>query len=179
MRDRIWNLRINLDAFNAAFAALAEDGERGQFLAGLSRGMNAGALRDGASAPFLEGFQFGLSMREEAEAFQAKQRDFGKASAEARLAKYGTAQPPRNTFEGPPKHPRTPFEAPSKVPRRYAEPNHNPQSVHIDPSNPAFPPPGANENGTDVLPPADIPDSDGHDYEDIPFRSTLSQGGDR
>jgi len=69
-RSRTWNLRLNLDSFNAAFAALADDPERSQFLAGLSRGMNGGMTRDGLSFPFQEGFLLGSEMRDEAEALR-------------------------------------------------------------------------------------------------------------
>ena len=69
-RSRTWRLGLNLDEFNAAFAALGDDPERSHFLAGLSRGMNGGSQRDGVNTSFSEGFTLGQSMRKEAESFR-------------------------------------------------------------------------------------------------------------
>ncbi len=68
---------MNLDAFNADFAALADDDERGQFLSGLSVGMNEGHPRVSAADPFIEGYTLGKSMRDEAEALRNKSTEDG------------------------------------------------------------------------------------------------------
>jgi hypothetical protein len=73
MRARTWNLRLNLDDFNAAFAVLADDVERGQFLGGMSIGMNSGTARPSAPDPLLEGYALGKAMRDEAEAYRQSQ----------------------------------------------------------------------------------------------------------
>jgi hypothetical protein len=124
-KGRIWMLHLNLDEFNAAFASLGNDVERSQFLAGLSRGMNAGSVRDDSSQAWLEGFDIGSSMRYEAEGFRGQKSSAGSASAKARLEKYGSSRP--NTVRTPLEHTantvRTPFEQPSNQ-----STIHNPQS---------------------------------------------------
>lgn len=69
-RARFWKLQINLDTFNSAFAALDTDSERGEFLLGLSRGMNGGKVKDDCSDPMSVGFAIGSEMRQEAEGFR-------------------------------------------------------------------------------------------------------------
>lgn len=77
--NRTWNLRLNLDAFNAATAALADATERLAFLAGLMQGVNGAQLRPSAPPAMTEGFAFGLSMRQEAEAHRARMSAKGRA----------------------------------------------------------------------------------------------------
>ena len=71
-RARCWNLRLNLDTFNAAFAALDDPPEQAEFLVGLSRGMNGGKVKDNCSDPMSVGFAIGEEMRAEAEGFRDK-----------------------------------------------------------------------------------------------------------
>ena len=70
MRARCWNLRLNLDIFNAAFAALDDQADRSDFLMGLSRGMNGGKVKEDCSDPMSVGFSIGEAMRSEAEGFR-------------------------------------------------------------------------------------------------------------
>ena len=62
---------MNLDVFNAAFAALDDDTERSKFLVGLSRGMNGGPNK-APTGPLSLGFKIGHEMRQEAEDFRSK-----------------------------------------------------------------------------------------------------------
>jgi hypothetical protein len=94
-RSRTWNLRLNLDEFNAAFAALGDDVERSQFLAGISRGMNGGATREGASTSFSEGFGLGQGMRLEAEEYRR-----GRAENGRKGGRKGTTKEPHGNHEG-------------------------------------------------------------------------------
>ena len=91
--DRVWNLRLNLDEFNSLIASVFTDGDRALLLQGLSLGCNGGPLPDGVPPAFMRGWMFGNSSRDEAEEFKARQSAKGKASAEARKEKSGTAQP--------------------------------------------------------------------------------------
>lgn len=68
---------MNLDTFNAAFAALDDDTERSKFLLGLSRGMNGGSVK-ATSGPVWQGFQIGHEMRQEAENFRACKKVYGR-----------------------------------------------------------------------------------------------------
>lgn len=96
-KPRTWNLRLNIDVFNASVAALGDDQERAQFLTGMSCGMNGGCPRPGAPSALLEGFSVGSEMRKEAEAFVASKSGAGNSSVQARLKKYGSAQPTSNS----------------------------------------------------------------------------------
>lgn len=69
-RARFWKLHINLDTFNAAFAALDSDQERSDFVVGLSRGMNAGKVKPDCSDPMSVGYAIGDEMRKEVEGFR-------------------------------------------------------------------------------------------------------------
>lgn len=69
-RARFWKLQINLDTFNAAYAALDGALEQAEFLAGLYRGMNGGKVKDDCSDPMSVGFAIGSEMRQEAEGFR-------------------------------------------------------------------------------------------------------------
>ena len=91
--DRVWNLRLNLDEFNSLIASVFTDGDRALLLQGFSLGCNGGPLPDGVPPAFMRGWMFGNSSRDEAEEFKARQSAKGKASAESRREKSGTAQP--------------------------------------------------------------------------------------
>ena len=77
-RSRTWNLRMNLDLFNAALAALVDDAEKAQFLGGLSLGMNGGKLRPESHPPVVEGFNLGSNMRLDTESYRDAQYEKGK-----------------------------------------------------------------------------------------------------
>ena len=94
-RSRAWKLQLNLDDFNAGFAALDTEAERSDFLLGLSRGMNNGKVKDDCSDPMSVGFCLGRDMRGEAESFMEASSLAGKRSAEAKSNKIqGPCQPP-------------------------------------------------------------------------------------
>jgi hypothetical protein len=74
MPKRIWNVRLNVDSFNAGFAGLENDQERLSFLAGFHGGLN-GVSNNGKSTPFLAGWEVANECLTEAKAFSDKQRD--------------------------------------------------------------------------------------------------------
>jgi hypothetical protein len=75
---RVWNLRVNLDLFNAAFAAFPSIEDKAEFVSGYSCGMNSGSLVDGRSVAFQQGFAIGKEMRIEAEAYREMKSVVGK-----------------------------------------------------------------------------------------------------
>lgn len=132
--SRTWNLRLNLDEFNALAASLYTDADRALVLQGLSLGINGGDLPQGAPASFLKGWEMGHGMRSEAERFRDVQSERGRSSAEKRRERNGSAQPIKpgqsRTEPEPPFEPV--FEPPLEPP---VEPNHNPQSTILKTTN--------------------------------------------
>ncbi len=124
MTARPWNLRLNLDDFNGLVASVYSDYDRALILQGIALGANGGSLPDGAPPSFLKAFEVGAKMYQEAVEYQDKQARRGRASAERRREKFGTAQPHRAE---PPFEP--PFE-PGFEP--LPEPNDNRQSNNDD-----------------------------------------------
>lgn len=101
MPPRIWNLRINLDEFNAALGSVFTDEDRALLLQGMGLGFNGGLCSNTVPAPFRTGYAMGLESRKEADGYQQKKSIAGLASAETRKERYGTAQPskePRTLF---------------------------------------------------------------------------------
>ena len=141
MTARPWNLRLNLDEFNGLIASVFTDYDRALILQGIALGTNGGSLPDGAPPSFLKAYEVGLKMYEEAVEYQEGQARRGRASAEKRREKFGTAQP--NRTEPPFEPPFEPgFEPPS-------EPNDNLQSTNDDLQStelklPPMPPHGEN-----------------------------------
>lgn len=120
-RSRTWNLRLNLDDFNAAFAALDDDSEKAHFLSGLSRGANGGDPKVGASSSFVSGFSIGSRMRQEAEGFRVSQTING--------AKGG--RPPKEPEVNPNETQSKPMGSQSETQSEpKVNPNHNPQSFN-------------------------------------------------
>lgn len=124
--SRTWNLRLNLDEFNALVASLYADADRALALQGMTLGANGGALPEGTPSAFSRGWELGHRMHDEAQAFQAAQAERGRASAEKRRERTGSAQPQRGADRsGSDPAPEPPFEPPFEP---APEPNHNPQS---------------------------------------------------
>ena len=100
---RIWNLRLNLDELNAANLSGMTDQIRSELWLGLVYGCNGLDMPEGSSKHLRSTFEIGSAWRGEALAHQEKMSLGGKASAENRKQKTGTAQPtkPRSTFEAP------------------------------------------------------------------------------
>ncbi|MBA4274816.1 MAG: hypothetical protein C0436_04085 [Alphaproteobacteria bacterium] len=102
MPPRIWNLRINLDEFNAALGSVFTDEDRALLLQGMGLGFNGGLCSNTVPAPFRTGYTIGAESRNEADGYQQKKSIAGLASAETRKERYGTAQPsklPLTVFE--------------------------------------------------------------------------------
>jgi hypothetical protein len=74
--SRTWNLRLNIDEFNAAYATLVKEGDHALFLAGLFAGINNASLDD-PTGPLGIGFLIGQGMRMEAEEFRAMKKTVG------------------------------------------------------------------------------------------------------
>ena len=127
MTARPWNLRLNLDDFNGLVASVYSDYDRALILQGIALGANGGEPPDGAPPPFLKAFDIGKKMYQEAVEYQDEQSRRGRASAERRREKFGTAQPRRTE---PPFEP--PFEPGFEPP---PEPNDNRQSTNPNPQS--------------------------------------------
>lgn len=72
---RIWNVRLNVDAFNASMASFDSDQERLSFLGGLHSGLNGGCKKDGKSDAWVAGWGIAENCLSEAKAFSDKQRE--------------------------------------------------------------------------------------------------------
>lgn len=76
-KTRIWKLQLNLEVFNLAVASLGSEAEHADFLKGMWRGVNNWTLPDDAVDSFADGYEFGLSMRGEAEAYREQAKKDG------------------------------------------------------------------------------------------------------
>lgn len=56
MPPRIWNLRINLDEFNAALGSVFTDEDRALLLQGMGLGFNGGLCSNTVPSPFRTGY---------------------------------------------------------------------------------------------------------------------------
>lgn len=121
--SRTWNLRLNLDEFNALVASLYSDADKALAIQGMMLGANCGALPEGTPPAFRRGWDLGNRMHKEAAAFQEAQAERGRASAEKRRERTGSAQPHKDASRTTV---RTPLEPPFEPP---FEPNNNPQST--------------------------------------------------
>jgi hypothetical protein len=112
MADRIFMVRMNLDDLAAELLTFDSDEERGQWLAGFQVGASGSPGRDSWSESKQSGWGFGSECYAEAQEFRATKARGGRASAEARKASSGSAQPVRNTpvLEQTPNDARTQFE---------------------------------------------------------------------
>lgn len=90
---RTWKIQMNLDEFNALCGVAFTEADRSALLGGLQLGCNAGTLPEGCSSTLRAAYEVGMGWRMEAEGYKARRSEGGKASAEARKAKYGTAVP--------------------------------------------------------------------------------------
>jgi hypothetical protein len=77
-RARCWNLRVNLDEFNAACWALTTEEEKALFLCGLLAGMNGAGVNHEVTSRFTKGHAIGKAMRDEAEAYRESKTVIGK-----------------------------------------------------------------------------------------------------
>lgn len=118
--SRIWNLRLNLDEFNALVGMAFSETDKANTLNGLMAGLNGASLPEGCSSGVRAAFEVASRWRQEAEGFVNSQSIAGKASAEARKKKFGSAQPPKVV--------RTGFEQASNLTTI-----HNPQSINDNP----------------------------------------------
>ena len=94
---------MNLDELNELFTCAWTNEDKALMFEGIVRGSNGVMAPPSSPAQMRKANELGLKWRKEAEDFLAKSSADGKKSAEARKAKYGTAQPPSDIS-------RTPFE---------------------------------------------------------------------
>ena len=132
--QRTWKLHLNLDDFNAAYAALDDDHEKAQFLKGFSRGMNAGIARVDSTLAFQSGFDMGQQMRQEAEAYRNHQSTCGAKGGNPNLQTQGSVKGALRVGKGC-------LKGALRVGKGYVNPN--PQSLILNPliSNPESVPP--------------------------------------
>ena len=125
---RTFFVQANLDELNALVVSLLNAKDMAAALQGLTLGANNGKCPLKAAQAFRDGWKVGNEWRERAEADRNKYALAGKASALARVNKYGTSQPSRTSLEHPSNdvRPPTPNEAPE-----------SPDSIH-QPSSPQF-----------------------------------------
>lgn len=90
---RTWNLRLNVDEFNELFIRAFTDQDKADMLQGLAMGINGSTIPEQCSKVVRTSFEVGLGWRREAEGFKERMAEGGKASAAARKAKFGSAQP--------------------------------------------------------------------------------------
>lgn len=132
---RTWTVPLNLDAFNAAYAALDADevGELAAFVKGLHKGLNAGRLKEVAPEAMALGFDLGQTFRQEAEVKRARSKEGGQMSAMNRAMKYGSAQPSGAGLEGASDPPRSDLEgglSQSRNEKSINESNELPKNLH-------------------------------------------------
>ena len=130
---RTYFIRMNLDECNALQMSLWNDTDRLHGFQGMLLGCNGGPSPANAPDAFLRGWEIGYGWRQEAEQFRATRSHGGKASAEARKEKLGTAQPPRtppeHVFDGcstDAEHPPEPNQQPSASNQKTETSSHSP-----------------------------------------------------
>ena len=130
---------MNLDELNAINGSLYSDSDKSAAFSGIVFGSNGAPAPEGASIAFMAGYQAAIKWRSEAEEFQNRKSGAGKASAEARAARHGTAQPKSKQCSG---DSRTVFGETSNQAT-----SHKPQAVkeQSQEEHPAAPEPAAPE----------------------------------
>ena len=93
MIDREWWVQVNLDDLAHVTAQMETTEERGQWFEGFIVGAQGHPARDSWDGFKRMGFDFGASCHAEAVAFRSSKSAAGKASVDARRAKYGSASP--------------------------------------------------------------------------------------
>ena len=89
-RSRTWNLRLNVDEFNVAYAALDSPQERADWLTGFYKALNRATLSGGSQA-MSAGFEFAQQMVDEAEAFREKAAVAGSKGGYSKRGSHPTA----------------------------------------------------------------------------------------
>lgn len=100
----IFFVKLNLEGLSNQMLAIETEGERSDWLLGFQIGASGAAPRDTWSAAKREGWAFGCTAREEALESVGKASRAGKASADARKQKYGSANPKTNAVQTPSEH---------------------------------------------------------------------------
>ena len=97
---RIFHVRLNLDDLSSHNDTFGTDAERGEWLRGFLAGARGAPCRFVDGSPGFLGHSLGAESLAHASKYHDQQSAFGAKSAEARRAKYGTAQPERPSKGG-------------------------------------------------------------------------------
>lgn len=114
-KRRVFFVQLHIEEFTDAVAELLTSEEQAMFLLGMQRGCRGQGRHEAAekqSDAFRNGYDYGLTMYEEAATQYERSRENGRRSAEARAQKHGSAQPKK------PKTTVTTVETPSRESRR-------------------------------------------------------------
>ncbi len=116
---------MNLDELNQAKHTVYTDADKAAMFDGIVMGCNFADLPGGVPQSFVSGYALGRKWRQEAEDFMESSANSGRAGAEAKRLKYGTAQPIRKT---PLENSLAPLgESP------YQATSHKPQALSVQP----------------------------------------------
>jgi hypothetical protein len=91
---RTWKLQINLDAVNAGYLSLTRSREKADFLDGMVRGMNLGAIDLKATKAMTAGFLLGQESRLQAESFRQAMKTNGEKGGRPPMLKKGSKEEP-------------------------------------------------------------------------------------
>jgi hypothetical protein len=109
---RTWKLQINLDAVNAGYLSLTRSREKADFLDGMVRGMNLGAIDLKATKAMTAGFLLGQESRLQAESFRQAMKTNGEKGGRPPMLKKGSKEEPlgflQETCEEP--NPQSPIK---------------------------------------------------------------------
>lgn len=161
MTSPIFAVRVNLDHLAADLDQLEGDAEYGAWLRGFRAGARGGPCRWEAGTPAAMGHARGAAALAETIAFQERQSGAGKASAAARAATTGSAQPKRSAEPATERRSngvrnQAPNQTPNgdrTTPRTAAEPIQSAnQPVIQEASQPAASAPTAVPRGTETDP---------------------------
>lgn len=119
---RTWNIRLNLDEFNALTSSLYTDADRAIALQGLALGMNAGECPENVPDAFRRGWLVGAKAREATEDIRRRNAEIG-----SRGGRPAAGKQPGNPPENPP--PPSEEQEPNGKPNGYPDgkPNGTPE----------------------------------------------------
>lgn len=142
---RIFNIRLNLDEMAAGLDACCTDTEVALWVRGFRSGSRGGSIPEESNRAMVEGHAMGMAAYHEALAFQEKQAEKGRASAESRRGQFNHGSTTVRTTVATTVQPRF-------------EPIHNPQSTIEEPQATNHKPPsdaeGSASGGKRFAPPS-------------------------
>lgn len=128
---RTWNIRLNLDEFNALSTSLYTDADRALALQGLALGMNAGECPSNVPDAFYRGFLVGAKARQGTEDIRRRNAEIG-----SRGGRPSAARSPENSLQlvEPPPSEEKPNGLPEGIPN--GKPNGKPTGIPNGEPNP-------------------------------------------